>query len=61
MAAKLLRNFKHLKGVNIFLLILDIKTAYLEDFKEKRIAIPSLVGLDNLSSNLRIIKLGLIT
>ena len=28
-AAKLLTNFKHLKGVSFFLLILDKKTAYL--------------------------------
>ena len=56
-AAKLLPNFKHLKGVSTFLLILDKKPAYCKISKERRIAIASVVGLDNLSSNLRIIIL----
>ena len=34
-AAKLLANSKHLKGVSTFLLILDKKTAYSWDFKGK--------------------------
>ena len=41
-AAKLLANFKHLKGASTFLLILDKKTAYSWDFKgKKNIAIAS--------------------
>ena len=60
-AAKLLTNFKHLKGVSTFLLILDKKRLTDNISKERRIAISSVVGLDNLSSNLRIIILGLIT
>ena len=41
-AAKLLANFKHLKGVSTFLLILDKKTAYSWDFTgKKNIAIAS--------------------
>ena len=60
-AAKLLTNFKHLKGFSTFLLVLDKKTAYHEVSKERRIAIASVVGLDNLSSNIWIIILLLIT
>ena len=61
MAAKLLANFKHLKGVSTFLLISVKKTTYYKISKERRIAITSVVKLDNLSSNLRIIILRLIT
>ena len=49
MAAKLLTNFKHLKGVSTFLLSLDKK-------KERKIAITSVVVLDDLSSNLRMLR-----
>ena len=51
MSAKLLKNFRYLKGVSTFLLILDKK--------QFRIVIASVVGFDNLSSNLRIILLRL--
>ena len=61
MAAKLLTNFKHLNGVNTFLTILDQKQLTDKTSKVRRIAIASVVGLDNLSSNLRIIILRLIT
>ena len=61
MAAKLLTNFKHLKGVSTFLLILDKKQLTYKISKERRVAIASVVGLDDLSSNLRIIILPLIT
>ena len=61
MAAKLLTNFKHLKGVSTLLLILDKKQLTYKISKETRIAIASVVGLDNLSSNLQIIILRLIT
>ena len=54
-AAKLLTNFKHLKGVNTFLLILEKKTASSKTLKEIRAAIASVVGLVYLSSNLQII------
>ena len=60
-AAKFLTNFKHLKGVNTFLLILNKKQLTYKISKEKRIAIASVIGLDNLSSSLRIIILRLIT
>ena len=47
-----------LKGVSTFLLILDKKTRLTYKIsKERRIAIASVVGLDNLSSNLQIIIL----
>ena len=59
--AKLLANFKHLKGVSTFLLILDEKAATYKISKERRIAIVMVVGLNNLSSNLRIIILRSIT
>ena len=61
MTAKLLTNFKHVRGVSTFLLILDKKQLSDKISKEKRIAIASVVGLDNLSSNLRIIILRSIT
>ena len=61
MTAKLLTNFKHLKGVSTFLLILDKKKLTYKISKEIRIAIVSVVGLDNLSSNLWIVILRLIT
>ena len=61
MGAKLLTNVKHLKGVSTFLPILDRKRFTYKISKERRIAIASVVGLDNLSSNLRIIILRLIT
>ena len=60
-AAKLLTNFKHLKGVSTLLLILEKKTTYHKISKERIIAVTSVVKLDNLSSNLRIIILRLIT
>ena len=62
MAATLLTNSKHLKGVSTFLLILEIKKKHTYKVsKERRIAIASVVGLDNLSSNLRIVILRFIT
>ena len=62
MAAKLLTNFKHLKGVSTFFLILEKKKKLTcKISKERRIAIASVVRLDNLGSNLRIIILPLIT
>ena len=60
-AAKLLTNLKHLKGFSTFLLIFNKKQLTHKISKEKRIAIASVVELDNLSSNLRIIILRLIT
>ena len=59
--AKLLTNFKHLKKVSIFLLILDNKKLTYKISEERRIAIASLVGLGNVSSNLCIIMLCSIT
>ena len=56
-AAKLLPNFKHLKGVSTVLLILEKKTASYKILNEIRAAIASVVGLVYLSSNLRIIIL----
>ena len=57
-AATLVTNFKHLKGV----LILDKKKQLTYKIsKERRIAIASVVWLDNLSLNLRIMILSLIT
>ena len=56
-AAKLWTNFKHLKGVSNFFLILDKKQLTYKISEERRIAIASVVRLDNLSSNLRIIIL----
>ena len=53
MAAKLLTNFKHLKGADTFLFILE--TASYKILKEIRAAIASVVGLVYLSSNLQII------
>ena len=55
MAAKLLTNFKHLKGADTFLFILE--TASYKILKEIRAAIASVVGLVYLSSNLQIIIL----
>ena len=60
-AAKLWTNFKHLKGVSNFFLILDKKQRTYKISEERRIAIASVVRLDNLSSNLRIIILHSIT
>ena len=60
-AAKLLTNFKHLKGVSTFLLILDKKHLTYKISNERRVAIASVVGLDNLSLNLWIIILRSIT
>ena len=54
-AAKLLTNFKHLKGADTFLFILE--TASYKILKEIRAAIASVVGLVYLSSNLQIIIL----
>ena len=56
-SAKLLTSFKHLKGVSTFLLILDRKRLTYKISKERRIAIANMLGLDNVSSNLRIIIL----
>ena len=56
-AAKLLTNFKHLKGISSFLLILDKEQLTYKISEERRIAIASSVGLDNLSSYLQIIIL----
>ena len=61
MGTKLLKNFKNLKGVSIFLWILNKKQLTNKISKERRITIASVVGLGNLSSNLRIIILGSIT
>ena len=58
MAAKLLTNFKHLKGFSTFLLILEKKTASHKILKEIRAAIASVVGLFYLSSSLQIVILG---
>ena len=58
-AAKFLASFKHLKGVSTFLLIVDKKLTY-KISEERRIALASVVGLDNLSSNLQITILRLI-
>ena len=61
MAVKLLTNSKRLKAVSTFLLILDKKKQFTyKILKERRIALASVVGLDNLSSNSRIIILLLI-
>ena len=59
--AKLLTNFKHLKGVGTFVLLLDKKQLIYKISKERRMVIASIVGLDNLSSNLWIIILRSIT
>ena len=59
--SKALTNFKHLKGVSAFLLILDKKQLTCKISKDRRIAIASVLGLDNPSSNLRIIILRPIT
>ena len=58
-AATLLTNFKHFKGVSTFLLILKKKQLTYK-ISKKRIVIASVVGLDHLSSNLRIIILRLV-
>ena len=60
-AAKLFTNFKHLKGVITFLLILDKKQLTCKISKERKMAIFSVAGSDNLSSNLWIITLRSIT
>ena len=59
--ATLLTNFKDLKRVGNFLLILDKNKLTYKISKEIRIAIASVVGLNKLSSNLRIIILRSIT
>ena len=56
-AAKLLTNFKHLKAVSTFLLILEKKNLTYKISRKKRIVIASVEGLDHLRSNLRIIIL----
>ena len=61
MVSNFLTNFKHLKGFSTFLLIFGKNSLLYKTSKERRIAIASVVGLDNLSSNLRIIILRLIT
>ena len=55
-AAKLLTNFRHLKGVSIFLHILEKKVASYK-ILTKLAAIVSVVGLVYLSSNLQILIL----
>ena len=60
-AAKLLIILKHLKVVSPFLLILEKRQFTYKILKENRVAIASVVGLDNLRSNLQIILLCLIT
>ena len=55
-AAKLLTNFKHLKGVSTFLLILEKKVASYKILR-KLAALVSVVGLVYLSSNLQILIL----
>ena len=59
MSARLLKNFRYLKGVSTFLLILDKKQFTYKISKERRIAIANVVGFDNLSTNLRMILLHL--
>ena len=62
LTAKLLTNCKPLKGVNTFLLILEKENQLTYNIsKERRIALASVVGLDNLNSDLRIILLRSIT
>ena len=61
LATKFLTDFKHLKGVSTFLLILDKKQLTYKISKERRIAIASVVRLGNLSSDLWIIILHSIT
>ena len=57
MSAKLLTNFKHLKGISTFLPILEKKATSYKTLKKVRAAIASAVGLVYLSSNLQIIIL----
>ena len=59
-AAKLLTNFKHSKGVTTFLLILEKKQLSCKISKERRIVAASVERLDNLSSDLWIIILSFI-
>ena len=56
-AAKVLTNFKHLKGVSTFLLILEKTTASHKTLREIRAAIAIVVWLVYLSSNSQIIIL----
>ena len=49
---KLFKKFKRLKASFTFLLILEKKAAYYKISRERRIARASVVGLDELSSNL---------
>ena len=49
-AAKFLKNFKHLKGVSTFLLILNKKQLTYKISKERRISMASVVVLNNLIS-----------
>ena len=60
MAAKLSINFKHLKVVSTFLILLEEKTASYKILKEIR-SYTSVVGLVYVSSNLKIITLHLRT
>ena len=59
--SKALNKFQTCEGVSTFLLILDKKQLSDKISEERRIVIASVVGLDNLSSNLRIIILRPIT
>ena len=59
--SKALKKFQAFEGVSNFLLILDKKQLTYKISKERRIAIASVVGLDNLGSDLRIIILRSIT
>ena len=53
-AAKLLTNFKHLKGVSTFLFFLYKRQLTCEVLKEIRVAIAIVVGLVDVSLNLQI-------
>ena len=61
MAVKLLTSSKQMKGVSTFLPILEKKHLTYKISKEERIAIASVMRLNNLSSNLWIVILHLIT
>ena len=53
-AAKLLKNFKHLKGVSTFLFSYIKRQLTCEVLKEIRVAIAIVVGLVNVNLNLQI-------
>ena len=60
-AAKYLTILKHLKEVSTFFLILEERQLNYKISKESRVAISSVMGLDNLGSDSRIIILRFIT